>query len=118
MQGNMSQSSRAKTMQGFRDASFGVLVATDIAARGLDVEGVTHVINFSIGLSIDSYTHRIGRCGRAGRKGTAVTFVTDGDERHVPALVKLLRQARQPVPPGLIEMATAYESARTSAEFS
>jgi len=118
MQGNMTQSARAKTMQSFRDAPFGVLVATDLAARGLDVQGVTHVVNFSLGLSIDSYVHRIGRCGRAGRKGIAVSFVTDGDERHAYALLKMIQQARQPVPPGLQQMATSYECSHMSAGFS
>merc|ERR1712224_655023 len=91
MQGNMSQSARAKTLQSFRDAPFAVLVATDLAARGLDVRDVTHVVNFSLGLSVDSYVHRIGRCGRAGRKGRAITFVTDGDERHAEHLLRVLK---------------------------
>jgi len=67
LQGNMSQAARTRSLQGFRDAETAVLVATDVAARGLDVSSVTHVVNFSLGLSIDSYVHRIGRCGRAGR---------------------------------------------------
>jgi superfamily II DNA/RNA helicase len=117
MQGNMSQSSRAKTLQSFRDAPSAVLVATDLAARGLDVQGVSHVINFSLGLSMDSYVHRIGRCGRADRKGVAVSFVTDGDERHAQQLVQVLEQARQPVPPGLREMALSYDRNSLSPSF-
>eukprot|EP00928_Gymnodinium_smaydae_P007504 TRINITY_DN12696_c1_g1_i1.p1 TRINITY_DN12696_c1_g1~~TRINITY_DN12696_c1_g1_i1.p1 ORF type:complete len:788 (+),score=184.43 TRINITY_DN12696_c1_g1_i1:53-2365(+) len=108
LQGNMSQSARCVALQNFRDMDTGILVATDIAARGLDVRGVTHVVNFSLGLSMDSYVHRIGRCGRAGRKGHAVTFVTDGDERHAAALAQLLRSSRQQVPPGLDQMAASY----------
>ena len=53
---------------------------------------VSHVVNYSLGLSIEGYVHRIGRCGRAGRPGLAVTFLTDGDERHASALLRLLRQ--------------------------
>eukprot|EP00927_Polykrikos_kofoidii_P084442 TRINITY_DN8896_c0_g1_i1.p1 TRINITY_DN8896_c0_g1~~TRINITY_DN8896_c0_g1_i1.p1 ORF type:complete len:806 (-),score=166.97 TRINITY_DN8896_c0_g1_i1:183-2600(-) len=110
LQGNMSQSARSAALQRFRDAaSESVLVATDVAARGLDVGGVSHVINFSLGLSIDSYVHRIGRCGRAGRRGTAVTFMTDGDARFAAPLQKLLRESQQPVPPGLSEMAAVFE---------
>merc|ERR1712241_1310418 len=103
LEGGMSQSARTAAMQSFRDArnSTAILVATDVAARGLDVPDVTHVINFSLGLSVDSYIHRIGRCGRAGRKGKALTFVTDGDERHAGQLVHVLRQAGHVVPPEL-----------------
>jgi len=111
LQGDMSQSARNTALQRFRDASHAVLVATDVAARGLDVGGVSHVVNFSLGLSMDSYVHRIGRCGRAGRDGTAVTFVTDGDERHAMQLQRVLRQCGQPVPPGLTQMAAAFEKA-------
>merc|ERR1719401_1668570 len=88
LEGGMSQSARFAAMQAFRHtggAGSGklctALVATDVASRGLDVHDVTHVINFSFGLSPDSYVHRIGRCGRAGRHGKAFTFVTEGDER-------------------------------------
>eukprot|EP00929_Paragymnodinium_shiwhaense_P096459 TRINITY_DN58049_c0_g1_i2.p1 TRINITY_DN58049_c0_g1~~TRINITY_DN58049_c0_g1_i2.p1 ORF type:complete len:684 (-),score=128.80 TRINITY_DN58049_c0_g1_i2:8-2059(-) len=109
LQGDMSQAARSAALQRFRDTESGVLVATDVAARGLDVGGVKHVVNFSLGLSMDSYVHRIGRCGRAGRQGTAVTFVTDGDERHAGPLMGLLKQYGQPVPPGLAGLASAFE---------
>ena len=81
LQGNMSQSQRDRAMQGFRKRHFDVLVATDIAARGIDVIGVSHVINFDVPSTPDAYTHRIGRTGRAEREGRALTFVTrdDGD---------------------------------------
>jgi len=85
----MSQSARSRAMQAFRDGDASVLVATDVAARGLDVAEVTHVINFSFGLSIENYVHRVGRCGRAGRKGEAITFFTDGDEKFAPELLEL-----------------------------
>jgi superfamily II DNA/RNA helicase len=65
----------------------------DVAARGLDVRRVTHVINFSLGLSLEMYVHRCGRCGRAGARGVAHTFVVDGDEPLVPALVQLLHRS-------------------------
>eukprot|EP00439_Symbiodinium_sp_Y106_P083444 s138_g23.t1 len=65
-------------------------------------------------MSIDSYIHRIGRCGRAGREGTAVTFVTDGDERLAGALLKLLQEARQSIPPGLSEMAKEFANSSSS----
>jgi len=79
LQGNMSQSQRDRAMQGFRKRLFDVLVATDIAARGIDVSGVSHVINFDVPNTPDAYTHRIGRTGRAEREGQALTFVTRDD---------------------------------------
>lgn len=79
LQGNMSQSQRVRAMEGFRKRNFQILVATDIAARGIDVEQVSHVINFDMPNTADAYTHRIGRTGRAERKGKAITFVTRED---------------------------------------
>ncbi len=79
LQGNMSQNARVRAMEGFRKKEFDVLVATDIAARGLDVEQVSHVVNFDMPNTPEAYTHRIGRTGRAERAGRAYTFVTDED---------------------------------------
>jgi ATP-dependent RNA helicase RhlE len=79
LQGNMSQGQRDRAMQGFRKQRYDVLVATDIAARGIDVQGVSHVINFDVPGTPDAYTHRIGRTGRAEREGQALTFVTRAD---------------------------------------
>ena len=93
LQGDMSQSARSRAMQTFRDGEASVLVATDVAARGLDVAEVTHVINFSFGLSVENYVHRVGRCGRAGRKGEAITFFVDGDEKFAPELLELLHRS-------------------------
>jgi len=83
LQGNMSQAQRDRAMQGFRKGTFDVLVATDIAARGLDVAGVDYVINFDPPSTPDTYTHRIGRTGRSEAKGKAVTFVTGEDRLWV-----------------------------------
>ncbi|HKX46843.1 MAG TPA: DEAD/DEAH box helicase, partial [Planctomycetota bacterium] len=79
LQGNMSQSQRDRAMQGFRKGRFDVLVATDIAARGIDVQGVSHVINYDVPNTPEAYTHRIGRTGRSECEGTAITFVTRED---------------------------------------
>jgi len=83
LQGNMSQGARVRAMSGFRKREFDVLVATDIAARGLDVEQVSHVVNYDMPNTSDAYTHRIGRTGRAEREGKAYTFVTAGDHAMV-----------------------------------
>jgi ATP-dependent RNA helicase RhlE len=79
LQGNMSQSQRDRAMQGFRKRRFDILVATDIAARGIDVQGISHVINFDVPNTPEAYTHRIGRTGRAELEGRALTFVTRDD---------------------------------------
>ncbi|WNS42574.1 DEAD/DEAH box helicase [Paenibacillus sp. MMS20-IR301] len=74
LHGDLSQGKREAVMKRFRDAKLQLLVATDVAARGLDVEGITHVFNYDLPLDADSYIHRIGRTGRAGGKGLAITF--------------------------------------------
>lgn len=79
LHGDLSQSKREQVMRAFRDAKLELLVATDVAARGIDVEGVTHVFNYDIPQDVDSYIHRIGRTGRAGEKGVAVTFAAQKD---------------------------------------
>ena len=83
LQGNMSQNARVRAMNGFRKREFDVLVATDIAARGIDVEQVSHVINYDMPNTPDAYTHRIGRTGRSEREGKAYTFVTSSDHPMV-----------------------------------
>ncbi|WP_136607225.1 DEAD/DEAH box helicase [Paenibacillus dokdonensis] len=80
LHGDLSQAKREQVMKRFREAKLQLLVATDVAARGLDVEGVTHVFNYDIPLEVDSYIHRIGRTGRAGEKGMAITFVAPRDK--------------------------------------
>ena len=83
LQGNMSQNQRQRAMEGFRARRFRVLVATDIAARGIDVEQVSHVVNFDMPNTPEGYTHRIGRTGRSERQGRAYTFVTSEDRAMV-----------------------------------
>jgi ATP-dependent RNA helicase RhlE len=90
LQGNMSQPQRERALQGFREGRFDVLVATDIAARGLDIAGVSHVVNFDVPNTPDAYTHRIGRTGRSEQLGTAFTFVTPADAEAVRAIEKRL----------------------------
>ena len=84
LQGNMSQNKRQNAINGFRSGKYDILVATDIASRGIDVSEVTHVINFDMPNTVDNYIHRIGRTGRANKNGEAFTFCTSEDE----ALVK------------------------------
>ncbi len=95
LQGNMSQGQRERAMKGFREHRFDVLVATDIAARGIDVQQVSHVVNFDMPNTVDAYTHRIGRTGRSDREGKAYTFVTAEDHDLVAQVEKRLGSAIQ-----------------------
>lgn len=81
--GDISQAQREKILRSFREKSINILVATDVAARGIDVQDLTHVINHSLPQDPESYIHRIGRTGRAGKKGTAITFMTPGEGRRL-----------------------------------
>ena len=81
LHGDMKQGLRNQVIKGFRNKDFNILVATDVAARGIDVSDLTHVINFSLPDEQDSYIHRIGRTGRAGKKGIAITLIAPS-ERH------------------------------------
>lgn len=90
LQGNLSQNKRQAALEGFRDGSFQILVATDIAARGIDVSQVSHVINYDIPDTPEAYIHRIGRTGRAARSGDAFTLVTGDDGAMVRAIERTL----------------------------
>ena len=83
LQGNLSQQKRQKALNGFRRGEFKVLVATDIAARGIDVSGISHVINFDVPATVDAYTHRVGRTGRASCTGEALTFASREDRKII-----------------------------------
>mmetsp|Transcript_2982 Transcript_2982/g.7489 ORF Transcript_2982/g.7489 Transcript_2982/m.7489 type:complete len:355 (+) Transcript_2982:63-1127(+) len=110
LHGDMSQTARVLSMAKFRAGSARVLVATDVAARGLDVRGVSHVINFSLGGSVETYVHRVGRCGRAGAKGVALSFVVDGDEFLAGELTTMLGRQRVRVPVELAELGRAAQA--------
>jgi ATP-dependent RNA helicase DeaD len=90
LHGGYDQAARFRVMTAFRTGEVKALLATDVASRGLDVEHVTHVVNFGVPRDAADYTHRIGRTGRAGRKGTAITFVADGDQRRWRSLLSQL----------------------------
>jgi ATP-dependent RNA helicase RhlE len=92
LQGNLSQNRRQAALNGFRDGSVQILVATDIAARGIDVSQISHVINFDIPDTPEAYIHRIGRTGRAARTGDAFTMVASEDKQMVRAIEKALNQ--------------------------
>jgi len=96
LHGDLTQSKRERVMKDFRTAKLQILVATDIAARGIDVEGVTHVINYDIPDDVDSYIHRIGRTGRIGNLGMAVTLVTHRDQDSLAGIERKIKTDFKP----------------------
>lgn len=97
LQGNLSQNRRQAALTGFRNGSIKILVATDIASRGIDVLSISHVINYDMPDSTEDYIHRIGRTGRVNNKGEALSFVTKDDDRKIRAIEKLLDTPLQSV---------------------
>jgi len=100
LHGDMTQSKRDLVMRQFKEGTIDVLVATDVAARGLDITGVTHIYNFDIPQDPEGYVHRVGRTGRAGKAGAAITFVTPREIRHLKIIENMTRGkiSRKPVP--------------------
>ncbi|KAF7139354.1 hypothetical protein RHSIM_Rhsim07G0213500 [Rhododendron simsii] len=102
LHGGKSQEQREISLKGFREKRYNVLVATDVAGRGIDIPDVAHVINYNMPGNIEMYTHRIGRTGRAGKTGVATTFLTLGDSDVFYDLKQMLIQSNSPVPPELV----------------
>lgn len=98
LHGSKTQDQREKALSQLREGLTDILVCTNVAARGIDIEGVAHVINFHAPANIVDYIHRIGRTGRAGRKGMATTFLTAADEALFYDLKKFLSENDQHVP--------------------
>ncbi|HMV34618.1 MAG TPA: helicase-related protein, partial [Turneriella sp.] len=90
LQGNLSQNQRQRSLDGFRSGKYQILVATDIAARGIDVNNISHIINYDIPATSETYIHRIGRTARATKSGDAYTFVTGEDKATVRDIEKAL----------------------------
>src|SRR5690606_24676747 len=91
--GNKTQSARLHSLERFRAGKVKVLVATDVAARGIDVKAITLVVNFDLPMEPDSYVHRIGRTARAGASGLAVSFCSGDDLKYLGAIERLIRQS-------------------------
>ena len=96
LHGDMDQSARTAALDQFRKGEIPLLVASDVAARGLDIPAVSHVFNFDVPHHADDYVHRIGRTGRAGRAGTAISIVTPLDQKSMVAIEKLIGQSHSP----------------------
>lgn len=105
LNGDMSQASREKTIARLKNSTLDIVVATDVAARGIDVERITHVINYDIPYDVDSYIHRIGRTGRAGREGRAILFVTPREQRLLRDIEHHIKKSiKRMEPPSLKEI--------------
>jgi superfamily II DNA/RNA helicase len=118
LQGNLSQQKRQQAMDGFRDGTFKILVATDIAARGIDVLGISHVINYDVPDTAETYTHRTGRTGRATRSGYALTFADREDSKMISLIERNLgkKMNREVVPSGFASMKEDEEVVREKRE--
>lgn len=95
--GDIAQKSREQTIQQLKNGKIDILIATDVAARGLDVDRISHVINYDIPYDPESYVHRIGRTGRAGRSGEAILFVAPREKRMLKSIERVCRQAIEPM---------------------
>ncbi len=105
LHGDIAQAQRTRVINNFKARRFRVLIATDVAARGIDVNDLTHVINYSIPQSTEAYVHRIGRTGRAGKKGTAITFVTPSEVAKIGRIRREIRaEIRKKTLPGVEEI--------------
>ena len=109
--GNKTQQSRINAMNDFKTMDVRILVTTDVAARGLDVADVSHVINLDVPIIYEDYIHRIGRTGRALKKGEAITFVNIADEYHLSKIEKLVKQKikEKKMPKGVLIEETSFE---------
>eukprot|EP01106_Pelomyxa_sp_JSP_P011057 TRINITY_DN290_c0_g1_i5.p1 TRINITY_DN290_c0_g1~~TRINITY_DN290_c0_g1_i5.p1 ORF type:complete len:284 (-),score=13.38 TRINITY_DN290_c0_g1_i5:104-955(-) len=114
LQGDMPQASRDISLQKFKEGTCNLLVATDVASRGLDVKDITYVVNFDLPVDGEVYVHRIGRTGRAGAAGTAHTFIVPSDcsSSTIREIIAVLEEAGQPVPAELGEVGRSGFEAR------
>jgi ATP-dependent RNA helicase DDX5/DBP2 len=102
--GDKTQRDRDQVLRDFRSNRISIMVATDVAARGLDIKDLNHVINYDFPGQIEDYVHRIGRTARAGAKGTSISFFTRKNGRIAGDLVKLLKESKQEIPNQLLGM--------------
>eukprot|EP01126_Amoeba_proteus_P000006 TRINITY_DN0_c0_g1_i8.p1 TRINITY_DN0_c0_g1~~TRINITY_DN0_c0_g1_i8.p1 ORF type:complete len:479 (+),score=131.16 TRINITY_DN0_c0_g1_i8:1593-3029(+) len=112
LHGGKDQMDRESTIKDFRDAKIKIMVATSVAARGLDIPHLRLVVNFDVPNHLEDYVHRVGRTGRAGNKGTAYTFITPEEEEFSRDLVKALKASKAVIPESLQQMYMKFESKR------
>ncbi|EDL26392.1 mCG15236 [Mus musculus] len=116
LHGNREQSDREKALENFKTGKVRILIATDLASRGLDVHDITHVYNYDFPRNIEEYVHRVGRTGRAGRTGMSITLITRNDWRVATELINILERANQNIPEELVLMAERYKANKLKRE--
>jgi len=102
--GDKSQEQRNNIIEDFRKSILRVVVATDVAARGLDVKDIDYVVNYDFPENVETYVHRIGRTARAGKLGIAISFMSPSNYSHLPALIELMKQSKQEIDPSIISL--------------
>ena len=112
LHGDREQSNCEQALEDFKSGKVKILIATDLASRGLDISDVTHVCNYNSPWNTEEYVHRVGRTGRAGEMGVSVTLMTQGDWKIAGKLIKVLQRANQSVPEDLVSMAERYKLPR------
>ncbi|CAK9811542.1 Probable ATP-dependent RNA helicase DDX43 [Anthophora quadrimaculata] len=108
--GGREQCDREQALEDLKTGQVQILLATDVASRGIDIEDITHVLNYDFPRDIEEYVHRVGRTGRAGRMGESITFMTRRDWSHAKELINILEEANQEVPEEVYSMADRYEA--------
>ncbi|XP_006607867.2 probable ATP-dependent RNA helicase DDX43 [Apis dorsata] len=108
--GGREQSDREQALEDLKTGEVQILLATDVASRGIDIEDITHVLNYDFPRDIEEYVHRVGRTGRAGRSGESITFMTRKDWTHAKDLISILEEANQEVPEELYQMAERHKA--------
>ncbi|XP_054276389.1 probable ATP-dependent RNA helicase DDX43 [Macrosteles quadrilineatus] len=108
--GDREQSDREQALIDLKSGEIRILIATDVASRGIDIQDITHIINYDFPRNIEEYVHRVGRTGRAGRTGEAISFVTRQDWAQARDLIKMMEEANQIVPEELYQMAERFEA--------
>lgn len=114
--GDRDQSDREQALQDIMSGDISILIATDVASRGLDIDDLTHVINFDFPKNIEEYVHRVGRTGRAGKTGKSISYFTKNDWHHAKELIPILEEANQFVPDEIYNMAERYEAMKAKRE--
>lgn len=110
MHGDRDQHDREQALKDIKSGQVRVIIATDVASRGLDIDDITYILNYDFPSNAEEYVHRVGRTGRAGRTGKSITFFTREDWRHAQELIDILSKSNTEVPEGLIKMAQRYQA--------
>lgn len=110
MHGDRDQEDRERALSDIKTGVVRVIIATDVASRGLDIDDITYILNYDFPSNAEEYVHRVGRTGRAGRKGKSITFFTREDWRHAQELIDILNKSNSEIPNELVNMAERYQA--------